>query len=151
MPPQISRPNSGRQSAFLNNDNDNKGGAAKDDSNDNGAGAGALISLSREGNNTASVVPVLNTSSPVKALVETRSNQGKGADTGKFGRKDVPSCVPSDIKKERTLLRSLVVHNNKRSEGDFVGNLSSKEKSGKKRLRTSNKEVDPSAARECHE
>ena len=55
----------------------------------------------------------------------------------------MPPCVPSDIKKERTLLRSLVVHNNKRSEGDFVGNSSSKERSGKKRLRTSDREVDP--------
>ncbi|KAL2600931.1 hypothetical protein AAZV13_10G139400 [Glycine max] len=128
---------------FLNNDNDNEGGPAKDDSNDNGAGAGALVSLSKEGNNIASAAPVLNTSSPVGASVETRSGQGKGADTGKFGSEDVPPRVPSDVKKERTLLRPPVVHNSQRSKGDFVGNSSSKERSGKKRLRTSDREVDP--------
>ena len=63
----------------------------------------------------------------------------------------MPPRVPSDVKKERTPLRPPVVHNSKRSKGDFIGNSSSKERSGKKRLRTSKREVDPNASRECHD
>ena len=100
----------------MNNDNNNEGGPAKGGSNDNGASVRALVSLSKEGNNTTSDAPLLN-----------------------------------DIKKERTLLRPPIVPNSKHSKGDFVENSSSKDRSGKKHLRTSDKEVDPSASRECHD
>ena len=135
----------------MNNDNNNEGGPAKGGSNDNGASVRALVSLSKEGNNTTSDAPLLNTSSLVGDLVETRYGKGKDTNTDKFESEDMPSHVPNDIKKERTLLRPLIVPNSKHNKGDFVENSSSKDRSGKKHLRTSDKEVDPSASRECHD
>ncbi|KHN04993.1 PHD finger protein [Glycine soja] len=122
-PPEPSLPGSGSGLTIP------EGVPAKDgNNNDNGVG------VSKEANNTAAAPPVAPS-------VETRSGHAKDADTGKFGSQDVPPRVHGDVKKERTLLRPPVVHNSKRSKGD-LGNSSSKERIGKKRLRTSDREVD---------
>ncbi|RDY07462.1 hypothetical protein CR513_08422, partial [Mucuna pruriens] len=124
------------------NDNDNgkdKGkdneGAQAQDNNDNGAGA--PVSLSKDADTAA---PVLD--SPVEALVDTRSSHAKDTDAGKFGSEDVPPRVHTAMKKERTLLRPPVVHNSKRRKEDF-GTSNSKDRSGKKRVRSSDREGDP--------
>ncbi|XP_022640984.1 uncharacterized protein LOC106771920 isoform X3 [Vigna radiata var. radiata] len=105
------------------------------DNNKNGAGA--LVYLSKDGDNNGAAL-VLDPSS-----VDARSGHAKETETGKFGSEDVPPRVRSEVKKERTLLRPPVVHNSKRSKGDFRSS-NSKDRSGKKRVRTtSDREVDP--------
>ncbi|CAJ1976342.1 unnamed protein product [Sphenostylis stenocarpa] len=108
------------------------------DNDENGAGSGPLISLSKDGDNGAA--PVFDYSS---VNVDARSGNAKEKETGKIGSEDVPPRVHSEVKKERTLLRPPVVHNSKRNKGDF-GSSNSKDRSGKKRVRTSSdREVDP--------
>ncbi|KAJ1404009.1 Zinc finger, PHD-type [Sesbania bispinosa] len=114
-------------------------GAAQE--NDNGAGV--LFSFSKETSATAVLA------SPVAALVDMRSSHGREGKTGfkdmgmnKFGGED-GTRVHNAIKKERSLLRPLVVHSSKRRKED-LGNSNSKDRSGKKRVKiSSDKEVDP--------
>ncbi|KAK7278309.1 hypothetical protein RJT34_23335 [Clitoria ternatea] len=97
-------------------------------------GAGVLFSFSKEPpNNTTTVL-----ASPVAALVDMRSSHGRES---KGCLKDSEDMVPR-VKKERTLLRQVVVHSGKRRKEDF-GTSNSKDRSGKKRLKTSDREVDP--------
>nr|KYP74570.1 PHD finger protein At1g33420 family [Cajanus cajan] len=103
------------------------------------AEAGALVSLAKDTANTAP--PVLD--SPVEALVDSRSGHGKDLDSGKFGSGDTLPRVHSSVKKERAMLRPPVVHNSKRRKEDS-GASNSKDRSGKKRSRTSSdREADP--------
>ncbi|KAK6646163.1 hypothetical protein PHAVU_L004801 [Phaseolus vulgaris] len=105
------------------------------DNNKNGAGT--LVYLSKDGDNNGSAL-LLDPSS-----ADARSGHAKETETGKFGSEDVPPRFHSEVKKERTLLRPPVVHHSKRSKGDF-GSSNSKDRSGKKRVRTtSDREVDP--------
>ncbi|KAL2325257.1 hypothetical protein Fmac_024315 [Flemingia macrophylla] len=106
--------------------------------NDSGADARALVCLAKD---TAVAPPVLD--SPVEALVDSRSGHGKDLDSGKFGSGDAPPRVHSSGKKERAMLRPPVVHNSKRRKEDS-GASYSRDRSGKKRSRTSSdREADP--------
>ncbi|XP_045806472.1 uncharacterized protein LOC123899401 isoform X1 [Trifolium pratense] len=113
-------------------ENDDKGVQENDnDIKDKDNGAGVLLSLSKETNN------VLATS-PVAALVDMRSSQGKKgfkeSGMGKFGRDHMPR-VHNAVKKERTLIRPFV-QSSKRRKDEF-----SKDRSGKKkRVKTSERE-----------
>ncbi|KAK7391849.1 hypothetical protein VNO78_20272 [Psophocarpus tetragonolobus] len=109
--------------------------AAAHDSNMDNNGAGALLSLAEEADNTA-------TAAPVEPSADTRSGHPKDVDTGKSGSEDVPPRLHSDVKKERALLRPPSVHNSKRSKVD-LGASNSKDRSGKKRVRTSDRDVHP--------
>lgn len=107
----------------------------KEGAQDNDNGAGVLLSFSKE---TSTVL-----ASPVAALVDMRSSHGKTAlkdvGTGKFASNDALPRIHNAVKKERSLLRPLVVHSGKRRKED-----QGKDRSGKKpRVRTSDKEVDP--------
>ncbi|XP_061342586.1 uncharacterized protein LOC133288782 isoform X2 [Gastrolobium bilobum] len=106
---------------------------------DNDNGAGVLFSFSKE---TTTVL-----ASPVAALVDMRSRDGDDSKTSfkdmsnlGSGSEDTPYAHNS-IKKERSLLRPLVVHSSKGRKEDF-GTSNSKDRSGKKRVKTPDKEVD---------
>ncbi|XP_027363712.1 uncharacterized protein LOC113871118 [Abrus precatorius] len=109
--------------------------------NDNN-GAGVLFSFSKD----TSAPNVL--ASPVAALVDMRSSHARDAktcfkDVRKFGSEDnLPPRVHNAMKKERSLLRPVVVHSSKRRKEEF-GSSNSRDRSGKKRVKTSDREVDP--------
>jgi len=137
-----------KEFSFWSDNDDDKGNSVKEslqeqtqaqpqvqDNNKNGAGA--LVSLSKDADNNGAAL-VLDPSS-----ADARSGHAKENETGKFGSEDVPPRVLGEVKKERTLLRPPVVHNSKRSKGDF-GSSNSKDRSGKKRVRsTCDREGDP--------
>lgn len=109
------------------NENNDKGLQENEDN-----GAGVLLSLSKEVNNMLA-------KSPVTALVDTGSRQGKKgfkeSGTGKLGKDHMPR-VHNAVKKERNLLRPFVVHSSKRRKDEL-----SKDRSGKKkRVKTSDRE-----------
>ncbi|KAL5068506.1 hypothetical protein RYX36_019393 [Vicia faba] len=124
-------------------ENDSDKGAQENDTEikDKDNGAGVLLSFSKETNN------VLATS-PVAALVDMKSSQGKKGfkenGTGKVGKDHMPRAVHNADKKERTLLSPSVVHSSKRRKDEF-----SKDRNGKKkRVKTSEREDRRTSDRE---
>lgn len=119
--------------SWYENDSD-KGDQENDtDVKDKDNGAGVLLSLSKETNN------VLATS-PVTALVDIKSSQGKKGfkenGTGKVRKDHMPRVHNAD-KKERTLLSPSAVHSSKRRKDEF-----SKDRSGKKkRVKTTERDA----------
>lgn len=113
----------------------------REEENENpiGKGAGVLFSLSKES--------ILAT--PIAALVDMRAREGEDGFDLKKSLKEMKKCDSEDteaamrvqdgMKKERSLLRS-VVHSGKQKKEEFG---TSKDRSGKKRVKTLEKEVEP--------
>ncbi|KAF7828085.1 uncharacterized protein G2W53_019249 [Senna tora] len=117
-------------------------GSKNEEENENPVdrGAGVLCSLSKE-----SIL-----ASPIAALVDMRARERENGFDLKKSFKEMKKCdakdteavrhVQNGMKKERSLLRS-VVHSGKQKKEE--SGTSSKERSGKKRVKTSEKEADP--------
>ncbi|XP_048319764.2 uncharacterized protein LOC107403796 isoform X1 [Ziziphus jujuba] len=119
---------------------DKENDSRKDEENENPVdkGAGVLFSLSKES--------VLAT--PVAALVSLRGAYDEGACDRKVSLKGIKKWESDDldvrgaqngVKKERTLLRSVVVHSGKRKKED-IG--TSKDRTSRKKARPAEKEAD---------
>ncbi|KAI5394816.1 uncharacterized protein LOC127098422 [Lathyrus oleraceus] len=128
--------------SWYENENDSDKGAQENDTDikDKDNGAGVLLSFSKETNN---MLPT----SPVAALVDMKSSQGKKGfkenGTGKVGKDHMPR-VHNAVKKERTSVSPFVVHSSKRRKDEF-----SKDRIGKKkRVKTSDKEERRTSDRE---
>lgn len=119
---------------------DEESDARKDEENENpdNKGAGVLFSLSKES--------VLAT--PVAALVSLRGRDDEGACDRKVSLKEVQKwdskdidvrCAQNSMKKDRSLLRPVVLHSSKQKKDDFG---TSKDRTGKKKTRAAEKEAD---------
>ncbi|XP_028755975.1 uncharacterized protein LOC114715327 isoform X2 [Neltuma alba] len=111
----------------------------EDSENPINKGAGVLFSLSKESKSVT----------PIATLVDMRAREGEDGSDLKKSLKEMKKCDSEDaeairraqsgMKKERSLLRS-VVHSGKQKKEELG---TSKDRSGKKRIKTSDKEVDP--------
>ncbi|XP_054824295.1 uncharacterized protein LOC129322189 isoform X1 [Prosopis cineraria] len=115
--------------------------SAREEENENpiNKGAGVLFSLSKES----------ISATPIATLVDMRAREGGDGSNPKKFLKEMKKCDSEDaeairraqngMKKERSLLRS-VMHSGKQKKEELG---TSRDRSGKKRIKTSHKEVDP--------